>query len=283
MPWFDPHEAGVEARILLLLEAPGRRAVGSGFVSPDNDDQTAQNMWTLLREAGIDRRREVVTWNIVPWYIGDGQRIRPATRADLDQARPALRELLSLLPDLRVVVLLGRKAARGWTRAGLDLDSVEAPHPSPLALNTRPAARDAVRAALVRARLLAGRRIAETEFPDEPGVYVVYREPGDRRPLYVGVAATQTLRRRWYGQHLRPRAGGSALRRTLGPYLAEVDQKLRQPERYYPPEIETAISAFLNRCWIELHTTATPEAAKLLEAELIPALDPVLNVSRPAP
>ncbi len=58
IPWFDPTDAGVRARILLLLEAPGRRATakqGSGFVSADNDDPTAENAWHLYREAGIDR------------------------------------------------------------------------------------------------------------------------------------------------------------------------------------------------------------------------------------
>ncbi len=37
IPWFDPTEAGTEARILMLLEAPGRKATsaqGSGFISP---------------------------------------------------------------------------------------------------------------------------------------------------------------------------------------------------------------------------------------------------------
>lgn len=36
VPWFDPTEAGAEARILLLFENPGRRAdaaQGSGFIS----------------------------------------------------------------------------------------------------------------------------------------------------------------------------------------------------------------------------------------------------------
>jgi uracil-DNA glycosylase len=44
VPWFDPTEGGVSARILLLLEAPGRKAAlvaegGSSFVSPDNNDR----------------------------------------------------------------------------------------------------------------------------------------------------------------------------------------------------------------------------------------------------
>lgn len=96
VPYFDPTEAGIGARILLLLEAPGRRSAleaGSGFVSPDNDDQTAQNMWQLLRDAGIDRGRDVVTWNVVPWYLGDGQKIRATQPSDLGEAQEATREL----------------------------------------------------------------------------------------------------------------------------------------------------------------------------------------------
>src|ERR1700692_99287 len=80
VPWFDPTEAGTDAPILLLLEAPGPRSTtqrgGSGFISPDNDDMTAQNMWTLLREAKINRVTDVVTWNIVPWYLGTDRKLR---------------------------------------------------------------------------------------------------------------------------------------------------------------------------------------------------------------
>lgn len=150
VPYFDPTEAGVNARILLLLEAPGRRAAlerGSGFVSADNDDQTAQNVWELLREAGIDRTRDSVAWNVVPWYIGDGTKIRAARADDLAEARDATRELLSMLPNVRVVVLLGRPAAKAWAALEIDRDTIEAPHPSPLSLNTRPERRDKLRAA----------------------------------------------------------------------------------------------------------------------------------------
>jgi len=159
VPWFDPDEAGIGAWVLLLLEAPGRRATagrGSGFVSPDNDDPTAANLWAALAAAGVDRRREVVTWNVVPWYLGDATRIRAAAVRDLDEARPALRELLALLPHLRVAVLLGRKAAAGWRRAGIELPALEAPHPSPQVLHIRPEARTRIAAALAGARDLAG-------------------------------------------------------------------------------------------------------------------------------
>ena len=155
IPYFDPTEAGTEASILLLLEAPGARsalAAGSGFVSPDNNDQTASNMWNLLKETDIDRATRIVTWNVVPWYIGDGKKIRPALSGDLDDARSATERLLELLEHLRVVVLLGKPAARSWARLGIELDAIQAPHPSPLNLNTRPEARDEIRQALLEAK-----------------------------------------------------------------------------------------------------------------------------------
>ncbi len=161
IPYFDPEEAGTRARVLLLLEAPGRRAAldgGSGFVSADNNDQTAANMWMLLREAGIDRAREITTWNVVPWYIGDGQRIRAARGDDLNAGRRAVEGLLGLLLDLRAVVLLGRKAQASWRRMRIKplLHLTECPHPSPLSINTTPGARGEILAALEEAKRIAG-------------------------------------------------------------------------------------------------------------------------------
>jgi predicted ATP-dependent serine protease len=76
--------------------------------------------------------RDVVNWNIVPWYLGDENKIGNVRTSGLDEARPALLELLSLLPDLRVVVLCGRKAQEGWERARLSLSMavLRVPHPS---------------------------------------------------------------------------------------------------------------------------------------------------------
>lgn len=159
VPDFNPTEAGVEAPILLLLEAPGPKATvargGSGFVSPDNNDSSAENMWRLLAEAGIDRRHDVVTWNIVPWYVGDGGKIRAVTAADLAQARPYLHQLLGMLSQLRVVVLIGAKAQRGWKTSGSALETITAPHPSPTNLNTRPHYRELILDALREAKEIA--------------------------------------------------------------------------------------------------------------------------------
>jgi hypothetical protein len=59
--------------------------------------------------------------------------------SDIDEARPALVELLSRLAGLRVV-LCGRKAQAGWDRAQLtvDLPVLRVPHPSGRWLSYRP-------------------------------------------------------------------------------------------------------------------------------------------------
>ena len=81
----------------------------TGFVSRDNPDPTARNLRAFLIEAGIGRRRTAL-WNVVPWYIGTGARIRPATGADVAAGAAHLGGLLPLFPRLRAVVLVGRKA-----------------------------------------------------------------------------------------------------------------------------------------------------------------------------
>src|SRR6218665_1553971 len=55
-PGFDPTDAGTEARVLFVLEAPGPRATaanGSGLLSADNDDQTAANLWKARKDSGL--------------------------------------------------------------------------------------------------------------------------------------------------------------------------------------------------------------------------------------
>lgn len=148
VPYFDPWDGGIEATILFLLEAPGPRAVQSGFVSRNNPDETAKNFFELNVEAGIDRKR-TVTWNAVPWYIGDGQKIRAATQRDLADGLRPLPRLLALLPKLRAVVLVGRKAEK----AAAQLDRAKytvltCPHPSPMFVNNAPGNRGKILAIL---------------------------------------------------------------------------------------------------------------------------------------
>ncbi len=109
IPGFDPRDGGIHARALFLLEAPGPKAVSTGFISRDNPDPSARNMRALLHEAGL-RREDTVLWNVVPWYVGIPGKIRPISKEDLKQARPYRSKLLELLKALTVVVLVGRKA-----------------------------------------------------------------------------------------------------------------------------------------------------------------------------
>jgi uracil-DNA glycosylase len=111
IPFFDPRDGGIRADALFLLEAPGPNALASGFVSRDNPDPSARNLRALLAAADIPRERTIL-WNIVPWYIGTGTKIRAATSADIKAGVAFLPRLLTLLVRLRVVVLVGRKAQR---------------------------------------------------------------------------------------------------------------------------------------------------------------------------
>lgn len=154
VPFFDPLDGGTRAECLFLLEAPGPKAVCSGFVSRNNPDETAKNWFELNLAAGIDRRRTVI-WNIVPWYIGCKGSIRPATTADIERGLPYLRDVIGLLPALRVVVLVGRKASKArrsledWVPQARVL---QLPHPSPMFINRRLQNRDLVLQGLQQVR-----------------------------------------------------------------------------------------------------------------------------------
>jgi uracil-DNA glycosylase len=146
VPYFDPLDGGVEARCLCILEAPGARAVASGFISRNNPDESAKNSFLLYQEAGIPRR-DTVLWNIVPWYIGSGTRICSATMSDIEAGYGYLRQLFELLPRLTTVVLVGKKAQKAEGRIrGIrrDLRIFRCPHPSPLFVNNKPGNRDLI-------------------------------------------------------------------------------------------------------------------------------------------
>jgi len=159
IPNFDPWDAGIEAEILFLLEAPGAKAVGSSFISRNNPDETAKNMFELNRQAGIPRKRSLL-WNAVPWYIGDGARIRAANAKDLEDGLVPLPRLIQLLPKLRAVVFMGRKAETARAQVALlrpDLALFTTPHPSPLFVNRFPGNREVLLKAFQEvARFLEG-------------------------------------------------------------------------------------------------------------------------------
>ena len=150
IPWFDPQDGGCNARILWLLEAPGPKATrergGSGFISCNNNDGTAQNTWETREDAGVSRKL-VVHWNVIPYYIGTDTKIRAYNPNDIAAVGLLIEELVSLLPHLRVVVLGGEAARKVWhdfTPNHIKLHVIECPHPSPTNVNTRPGNRNKI-------------------------------------------------------------------------------------------------------------------------------------------
>jgi uracil-DNA glycosylase len=139
VPYFDPLDGGINASILFLLEAPGPKAVASGFISRDNPDPTARNMAQLLLECGMPREL-TISWNIVPWYVCDNGRIRPVTQNEIESGIKYLKTLRALIPQIRVVVLVGAKAQKAKI-AIQDLFNTKVlvcPHPSQRVLNVWP-------------------------------------------------------------------------------------------------------------------------------------------------
>ncbi len=132
VPEFDPFDGGIDARVLFLLEKPGPRTStaqgGSGFISRNNDDPTAEATFNFMQQAGIPRRLTVI-WNVIPWWNST----RKITGQELTLGASCVGDLAALLPKLRVVVLVGAKAATKakpyFENTGIAL--LTSDHPSP--------------------------------------------------------------------------------------------------------------------------------------------------------
>ena len=115
VPYVAPMYGGIEARLLTVLASPGRetRAApgATGFLCIENPDQTAANIKHLTSEEEISPR-EMTPWNAYPWFT-DGPRL---TAAELEKGVEPWVQFIKLLPDLRVMMLLGGAAQDGWRR-----------------------------------------------------------------------------------------------------------------------------------------------------------------------
>lgn len=159
VPWFDPSGGGTRARILFLLEAPGRKSSttrGSGFILSDNDDSTAANLFTLVTEAGL-RRGSFAMANIVPRYLPDGSRTDKTRHQDVLDASVYINAMLDVFDQLDLVTTMGQHTSRGWevlcstSERARSIDRKKVPHPGAQNLNTRPSYRDDIRNALIAA------------------------------------------------------------------------------------------------------------------------------------
>jgi uracil-DNA glycosylase len=163
VPYADPDSGGIHARILFLNESPGPQASaehGSGLVSTDNNDPSAERFWRLSRQAGLSRDI-YISWNAVPWYVSGTAKNKNATAADGQAALPYLHEFVTLLPDLHVVVVMGGFAQRWWFRYLIDcpdsrvLPVLAAPHTSNRARISNPRFEHEISAAIAKARQAA--------------------------------------------------------------------------------------------------------------------------------
>lgn len=125
VPNFDPMDGGISAELLFLFEKPGPMTQSSGFISRDNDDPTAEATYRFMIEAQIPRSMTVI-WNAVPWWDG----ARRISGQQLREGLTCIDSLLVLLPKVRAVVLVGKKAQRASQHFSIPV--FKSAHPSPL-------------------------------------------------------------------------------------------------------------------------------------------------------
>ncbi|WP_447728525.1 uracil-DNA glycosylase [Enterobacter asburiae] len=132
IPDFDPLDGGINAEFIFLFEKPGPqtdfRNGGSGFISRDNNDETAKSVFDFMGQIGLERSRTLL-WNTIPAWDDSrafkGFHVRDGIKF--------LDGLLPLLPNLKTIILVGKqaqKARKGLKARGYDVAVSD--HPSPL-------------------------------------------------------------------------------------------------------------------------------------------------------
>lgn len=154
LPYLDPTCGGVDAEVVLLLNAPQADADpgrGAGrLISLDNDDEVAATLFEMFRDLGIDRRR-CVAWNICPFEIDQFD----PTDTDFAKGKTYFRSFMELIHRPRTVLVMGSKVRDGWEKHSFEevspgMNVVFGPSPSPPCID-RPGNRERLRAELVKA------------------------------------------------------------------------------------------------------------------------------------
>jgi hypothetical protein len=115
IPDFDPLDGGVNADMLFLLEKPGPMTSaaggGSGFISRNNNDPTAEAAFGFMKQADLPRNRTIF-WNIIPGWNGSIE-IKNKTTKEVTRGAEALKSLLPLIPKLRTIVPRRKESSAG--------------------------------------------------------------------------------------------------------------------------------------------------------------------------
>lgn len=120
MPYVAPHYDATKARVLSLLSNPGPRAdgeAGSGFLSVENDDSTAERLGALYHRVGLSETN-VLPWNAFPWFVHEAHPNGLPLEFVLS-GQDALHRLLQVATGVRAVVAHGgdaHRAVRAYAR-----------------------------------------------------------------------------------------------------------------------------------------------------------------------
>lgn len=161
IPTFDPHDGGVDAEVLFVLEAPGPQSVITGFISRDNPDATARNWIKLSQEARLDRKRTAM-WNICPQYICNKKgNVRRPSSSEIQTGYSFIKEhIIPKMNKIKLVVMVGESSRKCREQFKKDFPSLEldqCPHPSQMFINrNRHVNYETVRTSLIRFRHLIG-------------------------------------------------------------------------------------------------------------------------------
>ncbi|MEO3939407.1 uracil-DNA glycosylase family protein [Dermatophilaceae bacterium Soc4.6] len=116
VPSVDPAGGGLGARLLVLMEqpAPVTAAMGAEAVCGEDGPSSSVRFFVSCREQSGLSRTDYLRWNVIPWARAHApdeaappSARRPPGRAELDDAREGLHELLTAMVELRAVVALG--------------------------------------------------------------------------------------------------------------------------------------------------------------------------------
>lgn len=187
VPYPDPTFAGVDARALFLLETPAAKAArstgGSGLLSLDNDDVTAETMHRAYDAAGLSRS-DTLHWNAVPWIVPGTER-GDLSGVHVPAALPWLAELLGMLHKIQVVVTVGGTARDAWLRCLAErpevplLPTLHSPHTSARGL-MRPGSRERLASVLKRVAAVIARQKISREEPNEEVTFTGRRVAASR-------------------------------------------------------------------------------------------------------
>lgn len=111
VPNVDPDDGGIHARVLILLETPGPRAVGTFYISRSNPDPSARNIGKALDFAGFTRP-DVLLWNVVPYCVSTIGGNQNVTAGQIRQAAPDTQAFIDAMLSFAVVIFCGRQAQR---------------------------------------------------------------------------------------------------------------------------------------------------------------------------